>query len=150
MPFVYLGTDDYEQLGGAYRPIIQAFELGDDGIALTPKEDSDLCKKNRASSFAPPASSKSCVPARVDEVCTGANFIAATPQGRLYATDGMGKAIVALEPDPEDGELRLINKQSCAEVSAAGSLCASSLKKLLLRSTTSRATSTSRRTGAGR
>ena len=44
MPFVYLGTDDYEQLGGAYRPIIQAFELGDDGIALTPKEDSDLCK----------------------------------------------------------------------------------------------------------
>ena len=36
----------------------------------------------------------------------------------------MGKAIVALDPDPEDGELRLINKQSCAEVSAAGSLCA--------------------------
>ena len=54
--------------------------------------------------------------ARADEVCTGANFIAATPQGRLYATDGMGKAIVALEPDPEDGELRLINKQSCAEI----------------------------------
>jgi len=149
MPFVYLGTDDYEQLGGAYRPIIQAFELGDDGIALTPKEDSDLCK--RASSFAPPASPKTYPPAAsADEVCTGANFIAATPEGRLYATDGMGKAIVALEPDPEDGELRLINKQSCAEVSAAGSLCASSLKKLLLRSTTSRATSTSRRTGAGR
>ena len=60
MPFVYLGTDDYEQLGGAYRPIIQAFELGDDGIALTPKEDSDLCKKSRASSFAPPHPPVTC------------------------------------------------------------------------------------------
>ena len=35
-------------------------ELGDDGIALTPKEDSDLCKKSRASSFAPPHPPVTC------------------------------------------------------------------------------------------
>ena len=39
--FVYLGTDDYEQLGGGYRQLISVFEVGADGISLAPRGESE-------------------------------------------------------------------------------------------------------------
>ena len=45
-------------------------------------------------------------------LCVGANFLAEC-NGRLYATDGMGKAIVAMAV-AADGSLSEINRQDCS------------------------------------
>ena len=87
--FAYLGTDDYEQLGDGYRQLISIFEVGADGVTLTPRGE-------------------------CEGVCVGANFLAECG-GHLYATDGMGSAIVALAVGA-DGSLTEINRQSCAEL----------------------------------
>jgi hypothetical protein len=34
--FVFLGTEDYEQLGDAYPKNILSFQVGADGVSLTP------------------------------------------------------------------------------------------------------------------
>ncbi len=87
--FVYLGTDDYEQLGDKYRHLISIFEVGADGITLRQH-------------------------AECEGLCVGANFLAECG-GYLYATDGMGSAIVALAVDP-DGSLSEINRQPCGDL----------------------------------
>jgi hypothetical protein len=60
MPFVYLGTDDYEQLGDSYRKVITILQLGEDGVTLTHAGE-------------------------CEGICTGANFLRESG-GFLYAT----------------------------------------------------------------
>jgi 6-phosphogluconolactonase (cycloisomerase 2 family) len=86
MPFCYAGTDDYDQLGDKYRKLINIYSVQGDGtLALA---------------------------GNLEDGCTGANYLLES-NGRLYACDGMGKAIVAMSISPETGALKVINKQSC-------------------------------------
>ena len=89
-PFVYLGTDDYDQLGEAYKKVITILRLEPDGLTLAPAGE--------------------CL-----DLCVGANYLRASG-GFLYACDGMACDIVALSMDSYTGALALVNRQSCRGV----------------------------------
>jgi len=71
-------------MGNDYKKVITVLKLGEDGVTLNPAGE-------------------------LLDVCVGANYLVEN-RGCLYASDGMGKAIVALRIEPSTGALSLINK----------------------------------------